>query len=300
MQRAFDAVQPVGAEVAVVQPVARAASFILETAEGEHLNPSRLLEWQLQQFELELPRVVLGRSAAVGLQQVLFIGEAEFDSEGGLLRQLAQFELDFPGAVAASDFTIEHDLQEPVGKIVGARSEWEMRETTQKAQGGKGRPVFDTGCRQSLRKHSQAVCWCSLVAWWCLLCASCVPFACFLPACSAAWACCVYKLPFCSVFVPSGEHLWCLAAGPRCSLDLPYSEDVGATSNVQQKPGSVITSPHFRSLIAEEAWCCKPCQSMLRFDALCWRANIVTRCSDWPCPLVSRVCRAWTCLPLSG
>jgi hypothetical protein len=122
VQRAFDAVQPVGAEVAVVQPVARAASFILETAEGEHLNPSVLLEWQLRQFELELPGVVSGRSVAVGLQQVLFIGEAEFDSEGELLRQLAQFELDFPGAVAAGDFTVEHDLQEPVGKIVGARS----------------------------------------------------------------------------------------------------------------------------------------------------------------------------------
>ena len=67
MQRAFDAVQPVGAEVAVVQPGAGAAAFILEEAEGEHFNPSVLLVWQLQQFELELPGVVSGRSAAVGL-----------------------------------------------------------------------------------------------------------------------------------------------------------------------------------------------------------------------------------------
>ncbi len=39
VQRAFDAVQPVGAEVAVVQPGAGAAALILEEAEGEHLNP---------------------------------------------------------------------------------------------------------------------------------------------------------------------------------------------------------------------------------------------------------------------
>ncbi len=78
-------------------------AFVLEEAEGEHF-PSVLLELQLQQFELDFPGVVSGKAVADGLQRDLFTGEAEFDSEGELLRQLVQFELDFLGVVAAGDF----------------------------------------------------------------------------------------------------------------------------------------------------------------------------------------------------
>ena len=133
-----------------------------------------LLALQLEQFELDFPGVVSS-------------DEEELDFEGELQRQLAQFELDFPGVVAEGDFKVEHDLQEPEGEIVGAWSEWEVREPIQKAYyEDKGRPVVDTGCRQLLRVHNQVVCWCFLLALWCLLCASCVPFACGLPACSVA------------------------------------------------------------------------------------------------------------------